>query len=170
MIRTLGRAVRRAYRRGVDLSRPARSPLGSAVVDCVGYAYGVRQAGSCPAAEALRRVRKENGADSAANGFVWIGLHEPSREEFEELAGLFELHPLTVEDAVDAHSRAKVVPYDGTVLVVFRTVGYAESTSTTLVVETGGITVITGRTSWSPSGTAATAHVIHRGFRRNGWL
>ncbi|TLQ48248.1 magnesium and cobalt transport protein CorA [Streptomyces marianii] len=147
MIHTLGRAVRRVYRRRVDLSHPARSPLGSSVVDCVGYADGVRQAGSCPAAEALRRVREENGADPAGS-FVWIGLHEPSREEFEELAELFELHPLTVEDAVDAHSRAKVVPYDGTVLAVFRTVGHAahaEVASTTQVVETGEITVITGR-------------------------
>ncbi|MEU4132051.1 magnesium and cobalt transport protein CorA [Streptomyces wuyuanensis] len=148
MIRTLGRAVRRAYRRTVDLSHPARSPLGSAVVNCVGYADGVRQAGSCPAAEALRRVRKENGSDPTSNSFVWIGLHEPSREEFDELAELFGLHPLTIEDAVDAHSRPKVVPYDDTLLAVFRTVGYAEHaelTSTSQLVETGEITVITGR-------------------------
>lgn len=148
MIRNLRRAVRRAYRRTVDLSHPARSPLGSAVVNCVGYTDGVRQAGSCPAEEALRRVRKENSADPAGSSFVWIGLHEPTHKEFTGLAELFGLHPLTVEDAVNAHSRPKVVRYDDTLLAVFKTVGYAEHdqlTATSQVVETGEITVITGR-------------------------
>lgn len=46
MIRHLARAVRRSDRRAVDLSHPARSPLGRAVVNCVVYLEGVRQAGS----------------------------------------------------------------------------------------------------------------------------
>ncbi|MFE3328640.1 magnesium/cobalt transporter CorA [Streptomyces sp. NPDC059176] len=148
MIRNLRRAVRRAYRRTVDLSHPARSPLGSSVVNCVGYADGVRQVGNCLAEEALRRVRKENLAAPESNSFVWIGLHEPARDEFASLAELFGLHPLTVEDAVNAHRRAKVVQYDDTLLAVFKTVGYAEHdhlAATSQVVETGEITVITGR-------------------------
>ncbi|MER6999959.1 magnesium/cobalt transporter CorA [Streptomyces sp. NPDC000410] len=142
MIRNLRRAVRRAYRRKVDLSHPARSPLGSAVVNCVGYAGGKRQSGHCPPDEALRRVRKENRADSDSNGFVWIGLHEPTHEEFASVAELFELHPLAVADAVDEHRRPKVVPYDDILLAVFKTVGYAGHDE---VVESGEITVIIGR-------------------------
>ncbi|MFD7612020.1 magnesium and cobalt transport protein CorA [Streptomyces sp. NPDC059828] len=148
MMRNLRRAVRRAYRKTVDLSHPARSPLGSSVVNCVGYSDGVRQAGSCPAEEALRRVRKENSAAPGSNSFVWIGLHEPTHDEFASIAELFGLHPLTVEDAVNPHRRAKVVPYDDTLLAVFKTVSYAEHdqlTATSQVVETGEITVITGR-------------------------
>ncbi|UUN28484.1 magnesium and cobalt transport protein CorA [Streptomyces sp. FIT100] len=149
MIRNLRRAVRRAYGRTVDLSHPARSPLGSAVVNCVGYADGARQAGHCPAEEALRRVRKENSQNPGSNSFVWIGLHEPTHEEFASLAELFGLHRLTVEDAVGVtHHRPKVVPYDDTLLAVFKTVGYAEHdqlTATSQVVETGQITVIIGR-------------------------
>ncbi|RSO05263.1 magnesium transporter CorA, partial [Streptomyces sp. WAC 06725] len=72
MISNLSRAVRRAYRRTVDLSHPARSPLGSAVVNCVVYREGGRQPGDWAPAEAIRRARK-------GRGFVWIGPHTPPR-------------------------------------------------------------------------------------------
>ncbi|MEV6395794.1 magnesium/cobalt transporter CorA [Streptomyces sp. NPDC051907] len=142
MIRNLRRAVRRAYRRTVDLSHPARSPLGSAVVNCVVYLEGVRQPGDCPADEAIRRVRK------AGDGFVWIGLHEPSQEEFTSIADLFGLHPLAVEDAVHAHQRPKVEQYDDVLFAVFKTVRYvehAELTATSEVVESGELMVFIGR-------------------------
>ena len=64
------------------------------------------------------RPRHEPGA------FVWIGLHEPSSEEFEAVAKEFELHPLVVEDAVNAHQRPKVEVYDHVVLVVLKTARY----------------------------------------------
>ena len=111
MIRNLRRAVRRAYRRTVDLSHPARSPLGSAVVNCVGYEDGVRQAGSCPAEEALRRVRKENSADAGALRLDRAARADATRSS-PGIAELFDLHPLAVEDAVEAHQRPKVERYD----------------------------------------------------------
>ncbi|MGW6565792.1 magnesium/cobalt transporter CorA [Streptomyces sp. NPDC054975] len=141
MIRNLRRSVRRAYRRTVDLSHPARSPLGSSVVNCVLYEDGARQRGSCPAEEAVRRVRK------SGDGFVWIGLHEPSVEEFAGLAELFGLHPLAVEDAVHAHQRPKLERYDDTLFAVFKTVRYVEHeelTATSEVVDTGELMVFTG--------------------------
>ncbi|MGW3623691.1 magnesium and cobalt transport protein CorA [Streptomyces sp. NPDC000880] len=141
MIRNLRRAVRRAYRRTVDLSHPARSPLGSTVVNCVIYEDGVRQPDACPVDEALRRVRK------AGRGFVWIGLHEPSKTEFAGVAELFGLHPLAVEDAVVAHQRPKVERYDETLFAVFKTCGYVEHeelTATSEVVDTGELMVFTG--------------------------
>jgi magnesium transporter len=143
-IRNLRKAVRMPHlrHRGVDLSHPARSPLGSAVVNCVVYRDGVRQTGDCPAHEAIRQVRKKPG-----NGFVWIGLHEPTEEEFAGIAELFGLHPLAVEDAVHAHQRPKVERYDDTLFAVFKTVRYvehAELTATSEVVETGEIMVFTG--------------------------
>ncbi len=142
MIKSLRHAVRRAPRRTVDLSHHARSPLGSAVVNCVSYLDGARlQQGNCPAAEALRQVRKRG------QGFVWIGLHEPRQEEFAGLADLFELHPLAVEDAVHAHQRPKVEQYDDTLFAVFKTVRYvehAELTATSEVVDTGELMVFAG--------------------------
>ncbi|MFD9870432.1 magnesium/cobalt transporter CorA [Streptomyces niveus] len=142
MIRRLRRAVRRVYRSTVDLSHPARSPLGSAVVNCVVYEDGIRQPGDCPAEEAVRRVRK------SGRGFVWIGLHEPDEAEFKGLADLFGLHPLAVEDAVHAHQRPKVESYDGALFAVFKTSRYVEHevlTATSEVVDTGELMVFTGR-------------------------
>ncbi len=141
MIRNLRRTVRRAYRRTVDLSHPARSPLGSAVVNCVVYREGERQLDHCAAEEALRRVRK------AGTGFVWIGLHEPDREEFAGVAELFGLHRLAVEDAVTAHHRPRAELNDNTLFAVFKTVSYIEHeelTATSEVVDTGELMVFAG--------------------------
>lgn len=143
MIRSLRKAVHLATHRRprVDLSHPARSPLGTAVVNCAVYLDGVRQPGHSPTAAAIQQVRRRSG------GFVWIGLHEPSEEEFAGIARLFELHPLAVEDAVHAHQRPKLERYDQTLFTVFKTVRYvehAELTATSEVVETGEIMVFTG--------------------------
>ncbi|MFB7466474.1 magnesium and cobalt transport protein CorA [Streptomyces sp. NPDC056224] len=141
MFSSLRRVVRRGYRRAVDLSHPARSPLGSAVVNCIVYQDGVRQEGCAEVEEALRRVRK------AGDGFVWIGLHEPDHSELSTLAQLFGLHPLAVEDAVHAHQRPKVERYDNTLFSVFKTVRYVdheELTATSEVVETGELMAFTG--------------------------
>ncbi|WP_371618900.1 magnesium/cobalt transporter CorA [Streptomyces sp. NBC_00454] len=141
MFSNLRRAVRRGYHRAVDLSHPARSPLGSAVVNCIVYRDGERQDGTADAGEALRRVRK------TGEGFVWIGLHEPSQEELAGLAELFGLHPLAVEDAVHAHQRPKIERYDDTLFAVFKTVSYVEHvelTATSEVVETGELMAFAG--------------------------
>ncbi|MFF0446265.1 magnesium and cobalt transport protein CorA [Streptomyces sp. NPDC004609] len=147
MIRKLRRVMRRAYRRTVDLSHPARSPLGSTVVNCVVYENGVRQHCEGSAEEALAQVRK-NG-----RGFVWIGLHEPTEIEFARFAELFGLHPLAVEDAVQAHQRPKVERYEDptghgdTLFTVLKTcvyVAHEELTATSEVVDTGELMVFTG--------------------------
>ncbi|UQA97775.1 magnesium and cobalt transport protein CorA [Streptomyces halobius] len=143
MISNLRKAVRlpRPRTHGVDLSHPARSPLGTAVVNCAVYVDGVRQQGDHPAEMAIRRVRE------SVNGFVWIGLHEPSEKEFAGIVELFGLHPLAVEDAVHAHQRPKLERYDDSLFTVFKTVRYVDHdllTDTSEVVETGEIMVFTG--------------------------
>ncbi|MFF5427730.1 MULTISPECIES: magnesium/cobalt transporter CorA [unclassified Streptomyces] len=141
MIQRLRSAVRRSYRRTVDLSHPARSPLGSSVVNCVVYLDGVRRSGRGSVEEALRQVRR------TGEGFVWIGLHEPEEKELTGLAELFGLHPLAVEDAVHAHQRPKVEEYDGVLFAVFKTVRYVdheELTATSEVVDTGELMAFVG--------------------------
>lgn len=138
-LRKVARLARRRVR--VDLSHPARSPLGSAVVNCVMYQDGVRVPGCRNLIEAVERVRRSD------DGFVWLGLHEPADHEFAGIAELFDLHPLAVEDAVEAHQRPKLERYGDTLFAVFKTVCYVEHqelTATSEVVNTGEIMVFIG--------------------------
>ncbi|MEW2513043.1 magnesium and cobalt transport protein CorA [Streptomyces sp. NPDC046870] len=138
-LRKVARLARRRSR--VDLSHPARSPLGSSVVNCVTYQDGVRVPGCADLVDAVRLVRK------TGEGFVWLGLHEPTDREFTGIAELFDLHPLAVEDAIEAHQRPKLEHYGDTLFAVFKTVCYVEHeqlTATSEVVDTGEIMVFVG--------------------------
>ncbi|GHD97641.1 magnesium and cobalt transport protein CorA [Streptomyces alanosinicus] len=139
-LRKVARLARRRPR--VDLSHPARSPLGSSVVNCVTYQDGVRVPQCTDLVDAVRMVRK------TGEGFVWLGLHEPTDREFAGIAELFDLHPLAVEDAVEAHQRPKLEHYGDTLFAVFKTVCYVEHeklTATSEVVNTGEIMVFVGK-------------------------
>lgn len=59
-------------------------------------------------------------------GMAWVGLHEPSEEEFESVAKEFGLHPLAVEDAITAHQRPKLERYGDSLFVVLRTARYVD--------------------------------------------
>ncbi|MEU0411684.1 magnesium and cobalt transport protein CorA [Streptomyces griseorubiginosus] len=138
-LRKVARLGRRRPR--VDLSHHARSPLGTSVVNCVTYKEGARIPVDGDLVDTVERVRKSR------DGFVWLGLHEPSDHEFEGIADLFDLHPLAVEDAVEAHQRPKVERYGETLFAVFKTVCYVEHeelTATSEVVNTGEIMVFVG--------------------------
>ncbi|GIH75027.1 magnesium transporter CorA [Planobispora longispora] len=97
--------------------------------------------------DALELVREHNAGKEKADGFVWVGLHEPDAPEVEWLAEVFDLHPLAVEDAVKAHQRPKVERYDDSLFVVLKTIAYlehAELTATSEVIGTGEIMVFVG--------------------------
>lgn len=90
----------------------------------------------CTSLEAdLARLRAEE------DGFLWIGLKDPSDDEFALVNRGLELHPLAVEDAVGGDQRAKVEEYDDNLLVVLRTLRYIERTSD---IESGEVTVFVG--------------------------
>ncbi|WP_328502464.1 magnesium and cobalt transport protein CorA [Streptomyces sp. NBC_00457] len=61
-LRKVARLARRVRR--VDLSHPARSPLGTAVVNCVVYRDGIREKAADTIEESLARVRKATLAES----------------------------------------------------------------------------------------------------------
>jgi magnesium transporter len=146
MIRDLRAVVRPTLRKShasYDYGpNSARTPVPSSVVDCAVYRDGRRASDHVSPREALDKVRV------AGEGFVWIGLHEPSEQEFSGIAEVFGLHPLAVEDAVQAHQRPKLERYDDSLFTVFKTIRYvehAELTATSEVVETGEVMVFTGR-------------------------
>lgn len=77
------------------------------------------------------------------DGFVWLGLFEPSAEELARVQQHFGLHDLAVEDAQNLHQRPKVEQYDRgeTTFVVLRTARYLEEPEE---VEFGEISVFVG--------------------------
>ena len=87
------------------------------IVDCAVYQEGKRLPGEFTPDAAFRLSRSENA-------FVWIGLHEPSPEEFEVVRREFDLHELAVEDAIKAHQRPKLERYDDSLLLVLKTARY----------------------------------------------
>ena len=74
-------------------------------------------------------------------GIAWIGLYRPTHEEFAEVAREFDLHELAVEDAVNAHQRAKLERYGDTLFCVLRPARYIDETET---VEFGEVHVFAG--------------------------
>ena len=74
-------------------------------------------------------------------GFVWLGLYEPSHEEFEGIADAFDLHPLAVEDSVRAHQRPKLERYDNSVFFVLKPARYVDTDE---VIEVGQLVVFVG--------------------------
>jgi magnesium transporter len=107
----------------------------------VAYRDGVRIPEGRDLVDTVQRIRKRD------QGFVWLGLHEPTDVEFAGIAELFDLHPLAVEDAVEAHQRPKLERYGDTLFAVFKTVCYVEHkelTATSEVVNTGEIMVFVG--------------------------
>jgi magnesium transporter len=63
----------------------------------------------------------------STGGFVWIGLHDPTPQEFDEVRAQFELHELAIEDAIIAHQRPKLEVYDDSVFVVLKTARYLDA-------------------------------------------
>lgn len=115
-------------------------PVEQAIVDCAVYRDGQRLPGRFTPARALEQVRGGEG------GFVWLGLREPDTEQMQEVAEVFGLHPLAVEDAVAGDQRPKLERYDDTLVFGMRTVAYVEHDihSVSEIVLTGEILIFLG--------------------------
>jgi magnesium transporter len=104
------------------------------IVDCAIYENGVRRDG---------KVELEHAYDGRhePGRFVWIGLYEPTEQEFHTLQREFDLHPLAVEDAIHAHQRPKLEAYDDMVFMVLKTARYVDPTE---VIQLGEVLVFLG--------------------------
>nr|WP_297425274.1 magnesium and cobalt transport protein CorA [uncultured Actinotalea sp.] len=87
--------------------------------DCGVYERGVRQGGRIPLSEAA-------AAGARTEGFVWIGLQQPTHQDIADVAAQFDLPPLAVEDAVRAHQRPKVESYGEVLFAVLKPVRYVD--------------------------------------------
>jgi magnesium transporter len=89
------------------------------IVDCAVYEDGRRRDGAVPVHQAMEACRQPGA-------FTWIGLYEPSEEEFDSIRREFELHELAVEDAIHAHQRPKLEVYGDMVFIVLKTARYVD--------------------------------------------
>jgi magnesium transporter len=104
------------------------------IVDNAIYVGGRRAAEPSSLQETYEACRERHG-------LAWIGLYEPTEEEFASVAEEFGLHPLAVEDAIKAHQRPKLERYGETLFTVLKSARYLDESET---VEFGEIHVFVG--------------------------
>ncbi|MBZ5739893.1 magnesium/cobalt transporter CorA [Nocardioides mangrovi] len=104
------------------------------IVDCALYRDGSRVQGDHDLQAMRARVQQPGD-------FVWVGLYEPDDEEIAQVADVFDLHPLAVEDAVQAHQRPKLERFGDMVFLVIKTLWYVDADD---AVETGEIAMFVG--------------------------
>lgn len=105
------------------------------IVDSALYVNGRRASDRLEisgAAEACRRP----------GAFGWIGMYEPTPEEFEAVRREFDLHELSVEDAIRAHQRPKLEVYEDILFVVLKSARYVDTEE---VIELGEIQLFIGK-------------------------
>ncbi|MDN5853141.1 MAG: magnesium transporter CorA, partial [Actinomycetia bacterium] len=107
------------------------------IIDCAVYRDGHRVREESSAA----RVEDAVASMTESDDFIWIGMHEPSHDEFDKIGKALDLHPLAVEDAIRAHQRPKIEPYSGHVFIVLKTLWYTDASDD---VDTGEINAFLG--------------------------
>jgi len=100
---------------------PAEPAEVASVVQAALYRDGVRVSSPATLADTFRELREE------PSGMAWIGLARPTEGELHSLAAEFDLHPLAVEDAMEAHQRPKLERYGDTLFVVLRAARYLDA-------------------------------------------
>ncbi|WP_327408651.1 magnesium and cobalt transport protein CorA [Streptomyces sp. NBC_01281] len=104
----------------VEPSAPEPSEVAS-VVQAALYRDGVRVSTPESLADTFRELREH------PDGMAWIGLARPTEAELLSLAAEFDLHPLAVEDAMEAHQRPKLERYGETLFVVLSAARYLDA-------------------------------------------
>ncbi|MER5789755.1 magnesium and cobalt transport protein CorA [Streptomyces sp. NPDC001980] len=130
-----GRGTRRSvWRRALpqeqddttELPAPGSTPGGESaeppsIVEAALYSDGVRVSTPSTLAETYRELR------DTPSSMAWIGLARPTSDELLSLAAEFDLHPLAVEDAMEAHQRPKLERYGDTLFVVLSAARYLDT-------------------------------------------
>ncbi|MGW1712065.1 magnesium and cobalt transport protein CorA [Streptomyces sp. NPDC002156] len=104
-----------------DPPPPAPAEPTDSIVHAALYRDGVRVSTPTTLAETFRELRDE------PDGMAWIGLARPTEAELLSLADEFDLHPLAVEDAMEAHQRPKLERYGDTLFVVLSAARYLDA-------------------------------------------
>jgi magnesium transporter len=84
------------------------------LVDLAVYEDGHRRPGVLALDDAYEACRRDGT-------FTWLGLYEPTEDEFDSVRREFDLHELAIEDAVKAHQRPKLEAYGDSLFLVLKT-------------------------------------------------
>jgi magnesium transporter len=102
-----------------DSPAPETEPM--SIVQAALYRDGVRVSTPATLADTYRELHEQ------PSGMAWIGLARPTETQLLSLASEFDLHPLAVEDAMEAHQRPKLERYGDTLFVVLRAARYLDA-------------------------------------------
>jgi magnesium transporter len=103
------------------------------IVDSAIYVDGRRSA-PYPIEEIYEACREKGG-------YAWVGLYEPTEEEFNSVVGEFRLHELAVREAIKPHQRPKIERYGDSLFVALKATRYLEEPET---IEFGEIHALVG--------------------------
>jgi magnesium transporter len=115
---------------------PPAVPARSRLIDNAVYSVGRRIATPGSVAESREALAEDDGR------LAWIGLYRPEPRDLGELAELFDLPELAVEDAIQAHQRPKFERYGATLFVVLKAARYVDAAEE---VEFGELHLFLGR-------------------------
>ncbi|MEV8513788.1 magnesium and cobalt transport protein CorA [Dactylosporangium sp. NPDC051484] len=114
----------------------------AAVMDCALYVRGSRQPGHQSFADAYAAARRRR------NGFVWLGLFEPTSAQFTAIAELVGVDEATAGETLAVDRRPAIERRGDVTALTLRTARYvehAELTETSEVVDTGAVTLLIGQ-------------------------
>jgi magnesium transporter len=84
------------------------------LVNCAAYDHAGRRRPPITLAQISDELERDDG-------FVWVGLHEPSAGLLDTMQEEFDLHDLAVEDAANAHQRPKIEVYGDSLFIALHT-------------------------------------------------
>lgn len=123
-----------------------RVPVERAIRECRLYVQGKQYPGQANYATALKDI--EALSDGTSKDFVLVDLEEPSEEQMTKVAQRYDVDELIVEDAVNAHQRAKLERYEDQLFTVVRSVRYAgnkDLVDRRDIIQTGEVQMVIGR-------------------------
>ncbi len=96
------------------------------IIDCAVYLDGVRDDIDRDPAQL-----DETLASLTGNDFLWIGVNNPTHAEMQTLGAALGMHPLAIEDTLEAHQRPKVDRFSDHLFISMRIVSYSDDDITT---------------------------------------
>ncbi|GAA1730422.1 magnesium/cobalt transporter CorA [Aeromicrobium alkaliterrae] len=122
------------------------------IIDCAVYRDGTRE-DTGQHSDDLAAALAGLGEDD----FLWVGMNNPTGDEMNRIGTVLGLHPLAIEDALEAHQRPKIERYKDHLIMSMRMVSYSDDDITTnevnlflganylLTVRHGGPSLVEGR-------------------------